>query len=787
MLIDLKKRLTDHPWGAVAALIVVICSCVYAPIFAGRVLFFRDLSRWIYPARHFVKRTLLHGEFPLWNPEVGLGFAVGSDPLYGLFYPGNWLYLLGSTVTATTVVGFLHLIWGALGMLCLARRCGVSPFAAALGALTWALCGSTTSWWTAGVLLNAAAWVPWCAHGMVGLAQSPKPSARLVANAAWPLMMSLCLGEVFVSMMAVGFGLAVCVALRMQSTAAPREHVEFNRRSGKAFVVRGVAMACALLLGVAGGAATLWPAISGSSDTPRGARLPREVAEVGSFHPWRLVELASPGVFGDPFDDYPGELVVGDELLSNRPLTDSAYAGAGALSLALFAFGRRRRLAGALGVCAILTLMIAMGRFTPLHQLFRSAVPPFAFLRYPEKYLIVFVPAVALLVCLGATELLRQRPTFVRAALPVLVLASLAAVCPWLMPPPVVKYFRPGVLSGALAFALMPTAIWALHSRPQLLRAAIMTLLTIDLAVAVWPIQRFAPPEILNTKPALATIISDDYARNHGAGHPRLFRSKQLEPLFALRMGAREAADVEFQSTQTLADNTSTVFGVSSVAGYDAAVPATFVDLSERGRRQVVAKQRLLSCDYLLAPRLPQWDELAKSAKLIVVAEPTPLARLYKIDNVLPRAYVAFAATYDNPAQAREHIFDEDVLRGERVWLSPARKDALVPSSPEPAHACRVDRFSTNSLSATCSAPRDGFAVFVEQFHKGWTATIDGEPTPVLQANLVMRAVALPAGTHTVTMQFNAPEMIEGVWASAAAGLVLLFLTMGAPRWIKRP
>jgi hypothetical protein len=51
----------------------------------------------------------------------------------------------------------------------------------------------------------------------------------------------------------------------------------------------------------------------------------------------------------------------------------------------------------------------------------------------------------------------------------------------------------------------------------------------------------------------------------------------------------------------------------------------------------------------------------------------------------------------------------------------------------------------------------------------GWTATIDGEPAPIRRANYLLRAVHVPAGTHTITMRFDPATHEIGTWVAAVS------------------
>ena len=60
-------------------------------------------------------------------------------------------------------------------------------------------------------------------------------------------------------------------------------------------------------------------------------------------------------------------------------------------------------------------------------------------------------------------------------------------------------------------------------------------------------------------------------------------------------------------------------------------------------------------------------------------------------------------------------------------------------------------------------------------FPWGWHADIDGTEVPIARVNYLLRAVALPAGSHTVTMTF-APASIRTSSGIAYACVTLIYL-----------
>ena len=64
----------------------------------------------------------------------------------------------------------------------------------------------------------------------------------------------------------------------------------------------------------------------------------------------------------------------------------------------------------------------------------------------------------------------------------------------------------------------------------------------------------------------------------------------------------------------------------------------------------------------------------------------------------------------------------------------------------------------------------DGILVLSEIDYPGWQARVDGQETPILRANTVLRALPIQAGSHSVEMVFRP--------VSVYAGLVLSLLTL---------
>ncbi|MDD3108264.1 MAG: YfhO family protein [Alistipes sp.] len=70
----------------------------------------------------------------------------------------------------------------------------------------------------------------------------------------------------------------------------------------------------------------------------------------------------------------------------------------------------------------------------------------------------------------------------------------------------------------------------------------------------------------------------------------------------------------------------------------------------------------------------------------------------------------------------------------------------------------RMTEYRVNLQRYHYTAPQAGIAVFSEIYYPhGWSAYIDGKEAPYFRADYVLRAMALPAGEHTVEFRFRAP------------------------------
>jgi len=81
-----------------------------------------------------------------------------------------------------------------------------------------------------------------------------------------------------------------------------------------------------------------------------------------------------------------------------------------------------------------------------------------------------------------------------------------------------------------------------------------------------------------------------------------------------------------------------------------------------------------------------------------------------------------------------------------------------------------------------CQATRPGYAVLLDEWTHGWSATVDGVATPIERADVLARALPVPAGEHRIEMRYRTPGLRPGLWLATGGWLVFGFLLVCSRR-----
>ncbi len=159
--------------------------------------------------------------------------------------------------------------------------------------------------------------------------------------------------------------------------------------------------------------------------------------------------------------------------------------------------------------------------------------------------------------------------------------------------------------------------------------------------------------------------------------------------------------------------------------------------------------------------------------------QPPPFERVYssatKIFRLPPTGQRAFL-TGDAQAVPDDEAGDEEALQLLREGVSVVIHGDIEPldATLDGNERVEIIEHDDSRVRLAVTAPTDSMLVLADAWHPGWRAMVNDEPAPIWRANLVFRAVRVPAGESTVSFVF-APEL----WRAALyIGIGLWFITL---------
>jgi Bacterial membrane protein YfhO len=715
-----------------------------------RTYYFRDFTVTFYPLRLFAARELQAGRLAFWNPYIYEGSFV-----LPVLYPLDLLHAFAPGPAVVSWLLTLHLPVAALAAYALARELGAEPPGAFAAGVVYALGGLALSSLNLYVFLQALALAPFV---VLLLRRAATRGGRTT------LLAALSIGLATTTLAVEFVGQAVLLGIALGLAAAPR-----------ASAVPRLALAVALGLGLASVPVVVTASLL--RETVRGAGFEGEIALGNALHPAALLQSVLPNLFGTlsrPVEAWWG----GRFFTKGFPYFLSHYVGPLALALALSgARALERKARVILLVLAALALWYALGahgRLAPLLAL----LPPFSYVRFPSKALLL--PHIAIAVCAGlGLDRLRRGEGWKAFAGVLAAVGTLVLALALVMAAGAEGWARwSGVAVsrlGEVTRVLRVDAAWALAmvlaglllswstargSLPAPRAVAwIAAVLVLDLVRAGRGMNPQTAPSFYEPLPEMARL-----GLAHLDGGRVFSYGVETSPAFR-RLLARGGPHLSlasfFVDRQVLGPYTNVVDRVETPEATDL---TSFVP-----RPRELGPE---SYDPGAVDALLPWMRNAAVVRVLSLdplehRDLEPLARVdagagaeihaYALRDPWPRAFVACRAT----VVGRDEAYALPYSPG----FDAARQVALE----EPAAAACTRGLATREVLSPQAerylVETDGPGVLVmrDSFARGWTAAVGGRAVSVLRANGKHRAVPVPAGRHEVSLRYEPPGLETGV------------------------
>ena len=771
--------------------VLALCGLVtllFLPLLLGsRVFYERDLMTVWYPQVASLVRSWSSHSWPLWDPWVGFGQPLLALPDAQVAYPFAWLRLVLPPPDYYVLFATSHLVFSGVGLFLLLRQLGLGSLSSLAGAGTWIASGPLVSMVNLWHHFASSAWIPWVL--LAASALQDRADLKRVILLAVSAGLQILAGSADMTALTLAFSALIMAA-------SPR------RRSlpGRSLVLTGVAWVLALLI-----AAIAWmPAAavareSARWDLPEGRRVSWAV------HPLRLPEIFSPV----PFDDLPlpasSRLLLFDE--PQRPFLKSLYLGLASVGLGLTAllraptsFVRWPWLAGGMGC-----LLVSLGQHTPVYSTAVRLIPPLAMLRYPSKAMVGVALSWAVLCALGL-EVARRGPppregwpwrVGVATAFATLLAGTAFGALLLVGPAPLEsldafrgvaleqsRHVGARVLGASLAgiVVVICVASQAGATRAGHLAAAIATVL--DLALSSQGVNRHAPRSLIAFRPPLVNAIAPqdrtrvyiyDYGQSPG-GKTRRYLDREFALVAAT--GGSDLLMHDLAAYEYLPPPLAGRWGIEGSYDLDlrGLQPQLLADLNEvlravEGSPLHLRLLRMGAVSRVVALHTENLQDLLP-ARTVASLLPEPI-RVFDVPNPQGRTYAVGQAILRSGRDEIRALLQPDFDPTTEVVLSgtgPVRGSGSF-SGTSTILAMRPDQ-----VTIQAELSRAGFVVLADAYDPGWRATVDGSPAPVLRANAVFRAVAVPAGQHRIEMRYRPAAATAGLAVSGLGLIIVLSL-----------
>ncbi|HEU0029448.1 MAG TPA: hypothetical protein VFQ53_02360, partial [Kofleriaceae bacterium] len=104
-----------------------------------------------------------------------------------------------------------------------------------------------------------------------------------------------------------------------------------------------------------------------------------------------------------------------------------------------------------------------------------------------------------------------------------------------------------------------------------------------------------------------------------------------------------------------------------------------------------------------------------------------------------------------------------------------------------PPLPCTIERWDAGDIALACESDRDGYAVVSSTATAGWTVTVDDADATWLTADVLRRAVAMPAGRHQIAWRYTTPGLGAGFVIACIGVMLLIALWLAGRKLLSRP
>ncbi len=707
----------------------------------------------------FLAQAIHNGDTPFWAPNVFAGSPQIADPQSMIFSPAILLALFDSNPSfwAVDVMMFIYILAGCIGILMFFKDRGWHSAGGIVAALAFGFGASASS------RIQHFGQI----HSLSLFAVTLWLLARALDRKSWfwGALSGLSAGMMVVEPDQVGFlGVVFLAGFVIHELLSSRNITQAALGSIRPLLAGSVA---AILLASIPLLMTIL--FVESSNRPE-----IELSEAigGSLHPASLLTSIVGDLFGaiDKTIKYwgPGSESWGEKGIYLAQNMGQLYVGilpaVAIVVFGLFTGDIFRRDIRYFTLAAIASTIYALGRFTPIFYFLYEYMPGVDLFRRPADATFMMGAFFAIIGGYIVHRVATHEGDFKKSSLVwmggaalsiILVAAFVVSSTHGHLPEalrPLLLTLGFGTLSVAGLYSLKSSWLRASPVALSLLAAGFMT---IDLT--------------LNQGPNESTALSPKF---YEALEPNSPNETILLIKDQLRIGAKpDRRDrVELVGLGFHWPNASLIHGFDHTLGYNPLRIAAVANAT--GATDLIADPS----DRKFTPLFPSYRSLlADMLGLRLIICPIPIEKVdmkLKPGDLVPLGRTKDGFAYENPRALPRVLFatswqlaDFDDLTKTGKWpeFNPRDKVLLevapaldAPETAKPAKSrLAIESYRNGKIQVQVESDQAGFLVLNDSYHPWWFANVDGQPVDVLKANVIFRAVQVPAGKHVVTFEFR--------------------------------
>lgn len=719
-----------------------------------------DLATQFVAWREYGYSQLRLGTFPLWNPHIYSGTPYFAGFQSALLYPINWLHLFLPATLAINWITAMHVFLAGYFTYLWCRRQGINAAGSIVAGIIFMFSGPFFMRVYAGHLphLGVMIWTPLMLLALDALSQTG--DWRWIIPGSGATTMHILAGHpqyVYYT----GIALTIYVAiLTIRST---------HRRC----IVAG--MLAMYLIASLISAVQLFSSVQAAGEFVRSDGASFQFASTLALSPASVITAIAPNFFGSvpmaPSGHY-GHAYWGGSYLWEM----TVFAGIGGLTLAVIGAVRGpRQVAAPAMVMIVITLVLALGRHTPLYGPMFELLPGYGSFRATAKFVYLTVLFVALLAALGLDSVWRNPPLARRFSIGVAAAAVLIALVAAIIRQSFDHWtgFVHAVVVAAVNsheyfFPLDP-------SEPAFLdRAWNQAIGSLGLAAGMCALFAallwMAPNRKWMPHLLMVTVAAEMFAFGRAIRATTEPRPRPIPAIWRSAIGAMPP-DTRLLAPEPQFANAGMLDGFENLAGYDPGVLRRYAELN-------FASQQL---PYSQATQYVRFDQRSEPllrmfrCRLIMADPAQPPV---EVPNPLAVAQlVSHWVTAENVDQAIAHVTQSDFDPATTVVLeSPVDLPGGESSDSPGTVRLRDRRIGRVEIEADVSRP--AVLLVTENYSTGWRVIPVAKAQSryqILPANHALMAIPLQTGRHHLVLEYSPAAFRIGQWVSITS-LISFFL-----------